>query len=161
MGNLQYNKLLRRTSGPYRLVSVQLHTVEINEDRIPNAVSADSLKLSRTRTHVTDTKYKKMQTTRPLHEHRQQRAAVKDAKKTTKNDTAVPEQFVVSHISRHVDTPQGKCMWKNSTDMVNETRPSKHHNISPTTLSNDIGLVEQGTPPRKAQLTGRNKYSTA
>lgn len=52
MANCRYYKILRRAPGPYRVLSVQLHLVTIEEDGIPNNVSIDRPTLLPTREQV-------------------------------------------------------------------------------------------------------------
>lgn len=67
MEDRRYNKLLRRTFGPYRALSVKMHTVTIKEDMIPNIVLIDRLTLSPTRACVTDLAYEMKEIRRPRH----------------------------------------------------------------------------------------------
>lgn len=52
MGNRENSKLPGRASGPFRVLSVQLHTATIEEDDIPNKFSIDNLTLSTTDAQV-------------------------------------------------------------------------------------------------------------
>lgn len=54
-----FNNLLQLASGPYIKVSVQWHTVKIEEHDIPNTIYIDILKLSFSRTQVTNATYEK------------------------------------------------------------------------------------------------------
>lgn len=101
-------QLVRRVLGPYRVLSVQLHKVPIEEYGIPNTVSIDSILLSPTREQVTSKPNKKKHTMRTQRKTRQQQSTVKDAKKATKTCTPVAHEYMVSRAMRHEDTSQGR-----------------------------------------------------
>lgn len=107
MANRRYNKLLQQTSGPYGVLSVQLHKVPIEENDITDTLSFERLTLSPTPEQVTDNLHEATHTTTKQNRNGGRKIAVKDAKKATKNDTAVPRQYMVGRIIGHVDTLQG------------------------------------------------------
>lgn len=48
IANRRYSKCQHRASGPYKVLRVQLHAVDIEEDSIPSTASIDRLTLSLT-----------------------------------------------------------------------------------------------------------------
>lgn len=108
MANHRYNRLLCRMSGPYRVHRVQPHSVSIEEEGKPSTVSIKRLMLSPTRELVTEMPDKTTHTTRPQLESPEQRDAAKEKKEATRNNTYVPQKYVVSRLACYVDTPQGR-----------------------------------------------------
>lgn len=108
MENHRSNELIHKAVGPYEVLSFQLHIETIKEEGISNTDSSDCDKVSSTRGKITDKPCKTTHTTGQQSENQQRRNADKDAKEATKDDTILPQEYVVNIIMHHVDIPQGR-----------------------------------------------------
>lgn len=105
-----YEKFLRQTSIPSKVLKFHLHAVSLEEEGFPDTVFNDFLTLSPTWTKLTKKPYKMTLTMQRLHAFWQQRNTVGD-EKSMNDDATVLDEHVVSRTMRHVYTPQGrKCV---------------------------------------------------
>lgn len=87
-----YNKVLQRTSRPYRGLRTKLHIFRVKENGIPSTNFIDCYLQSHTSIQVINSWEKAKQTVQLAHKNRKQQNAVEDARKATKKDSAVPEE---------------------------------------------------------------------
>lgn len=104
ISNHRYDKLLRRSSGPQRVLMFPPHTVSIEEDSFQSTDSIECLALSRISEQVTYKPYAMTQMTWPWNERQQQPDAGRDPKKATKGDTSARKEHVKSRIMRQRST---------------------------------------------------------
>lgn len=135
MTNRRFNKMLRRASGPYIVLSVQPHIATFEEDGIPNIASIDHLTLSRTQEHVTDNADEMKPITIPRHGTLNGQIAVKEAKKATTNDITVAQEHIFRCTKRHSYTPQGRRY-----DMVRDVIPFNHYSTYSRIVFGDTGM---------------------
>lgn len=129
MSNRRHNKVVRQAFGPYGELSAQRHTVTNEEEGIPNSVSIDLLTVSPTREHETDSLHKMTHTMRQQTENQQRRNVGKDAKRATRTDITVLQDYVVSRIMHHVGTPKERryvVRW-HAYDPGDNTQETPHH----------------------------------
>lgn len=110
-----FNKLLRRTSGPYRVLQVQLHAATIDDGVLLNTVSIDRITLAPKEGKVTENSLNTEETSRPLPERQKEHRAVIGTENATENHASVPKLNMAGQIMRNVDTPDSTkyiiCCW--------------------------------------------------
>lgn len=116
--NNRYNKLLWRVPEPYKVLSVHLHTVSVEQEWITKTVSIDHLTLYRTRPELTVNIQGLTESKWPGLRIQQQRNAVEDTLKVIRCDATVPQEYLASPIMRQMDTPKKEEMWKYCTYMA-------------------------------------------
>lgn len=106
MANHRYNNFLRRESGQYKVLSIQLDTLTIGEDAISKTVSIDRLTLSPSHRLGTDNPHEMTLIMRPGPESQQQQNFIKNTKDPRRNATTVLQGYMGNHELCHVHRPR-------------------------------------------------------
>lgn len=111
------------------------------ENAIPKTVSNDHPTLSSKKAPMIREQNESTKATGPLPKRWLQRNAGEDAEEVMESGTAVSKDYPISRIGRHMEAPrEGKYVIR-STNMAQGMTPLYQFTISPSTLSDNIGII--------------------
>lgn len=157
--NHQYNKLLRQTSEPYKVLSTQSHSKSNQKNHLQGAASIDCITLSHTQAKGADVSFKARQTRQALNLNEQQWKTVEKENKSTKDNTPVPGEYVVAQLVHPMNTPQGIKIFGSMVQISARGMIfCNHYSTSLRNLLDDILIYQQVNA--NAQAANRQGMTT-